>query len=77
MKKKFITSILVFLIFTLGFVLPTFSVEDANTIVTISPKAALDLIVQRKGDNNFVILDLRRPAEFEAGHLPNSILDSG
>ena len=74
MKKKFIACILICLMLTLGFGLTAFCLQDANTVLTISPKAASDLIAQRKGDDNFVVLDIRTPAEFEAGHLPNSIM---
>lgn len=41
---------------------------------TISPRQAADLISQKKGDNGFVILDVRTTAEFETGHLNNAIL---
>jgi rhodanese-related sulfurtransferase len=74
MKNKFTTVIFVFLIFTFGFIIPSFSLQDDKNIVTISPKAAVNLIAQRKGDTNFVIIDIRTPGEYKSGHLPDSIL---
>ncbi|MBW1698412.1 MAG: rhodanese-like domain-containing protein [Deltaproteobacteria bacterium] len=74
MKKKIIACVSVFWILIFGFVFKSFSSQDDKNIVTISPRAASDLITQKKGDSDFVILDIRTPAEFNAGHIPNSIL---
>jgi hypothetical protein len=69
MKNKFTICIFLFFIFTFGFIFPAFSLQDDKPIVTISPKAAVELIVQRKGDANFVIIDIRTPREYKSGHL--------
>ncbi len=74
MKKKLIACILLSWILIFGFVFPSFSLQDDKNIVNISPKAASGLITQKKGDSRFVILDIRTPGEFKAGHLPDSIL---
>ena len=74
MKNKITTAVFFFLIFTFGFILSSFSLQDDKHIVTISPKAAVDLIAQKKGDANFVIIDIRTPGEYKSGHLPDSIL---
>ena len=74
MKKKFATYIVIFLIFTFGFILRSFSLQDEKHIVTISPKSAADLIAQSRAKNDFVIVDIRTPGEFKTGHLADSIL---
>ncbi len=39
----------------------------------IDPMGAYVLIQDRKGDPDFVILDVRRPEEFREGHLENAV----
>jgi rhodanese-related sulfurtransferase len=41
----------------------------AAGLVTISPKQAYTLIQQERDNPDFVILDIRTPAEFKAGHI--------
>jgi rhodanese-related sulfurtransferase len=72
MIKRFTACVLLILILIFGFVYPSLSLQDNKTIVNISSKAASDLIAKNKGDSRFIILDIRTPGEFKAGHLPNS-----
>jgi rhodanese-related sulfurtransferase len=74
MKKKFLIRMVPLFIFSFGLILPSQSMTDDNSIITISPREAADLIENHKGDTGFVILDIRTPGEFQTGHLPNSIL---
>jgi rhodanese-related sulfurtransferase len=74
MKKKFSICGLFFLIFTFNLIFPSYSLQDDKQIVNISTKTAIDLVAKRKGDANFVIIDIRTPREYESGHLPDSIL---
>jgi rhodanese-related sulfurtransferase len=62
------------LFFLLVFCLLTAHGQAEGIFKTISPRQAADLISQKKGDNGFVILDVRTTAEFETGHLHNAIL---
>jgi rhodanese-related sulfurtransferase len=39
----------------------------------ITAKQALDLIQNNQGNPNFVIIDVRSPAEFDSGHIENAI----
>ena len=48
--------------------------SDAQTLETISSKKAFDLIQNNQADPDFVILDVRTPAEFAAGHIENAVL---
>ena len=74
MKKYIIITLSLFLVLIIGFVSPSFSLQENKTIINISPKAASALITKNKGDSRFVILDIRTPREFKAGHIPNSIM---
>ena len=74
MKKYAIIYVSLFLILTLGFVSPSLSLQKNQSIVNVSPKVASELIAKNKGDSHFIILDIRTPREFKAGHLPNSIM---
>ena len=47
---------------------------NASGLVTISPKQAKDLIQQETGNPDFVLLDIRTPPEFKAGHIEGAIL---
>ena len=47
---------------------------SAETIETISPKQAAELILRENGNADFVILDIRTPPEFQGGHLQNAVL---
>ena len=74
MKQNLIAHLLLILIATFGFILPAYSLQNDQQIVTLSPKAAAELIAQRKGDSDFVIIDIRTLGEYKAGHIHDSIL---
>ncbi len=50
------------------------SAAKASGLLTISPKQASALIRTEKGNPDFVILDIRTPAEYKAGHLEDAAL---
>ena len=74
MKKKLVTYAVPIFIICLGFVFPSLSAQDSTRIIAVSAKEAADLIDKHNGDNDFAILDIRTPGEFQSGHLANSIL---
>lgn len=74
MKKRLIVFTLIILSLTVGFIRPAYSLRGKTEIVTVSPKQAAELIVQKKGDSDFVILDIRTTGEYQAGHIPGAIL---
>ena len=74
MKKKLITFAIGIVVIYLGFVLPALSAQDSTRIIAVSAKEAADLIEKHNGDNDFAILDIRTPGEFQSGHLPDAIL---
>jgi len=74
MIKKLITFAIGIVVIYLGFVLPALSAQDSTRIIAVSAKEAADLIEKHNGDNDFAILDIRTPGEFQSGHLPDAIL---
>jgi rhodanese-related sulfurtransferase len=74
MKKKLITFAIPIFIICLGFILPSLSAQDSTRIIAVSAKEAAVLIDKHNGDNDFAILDIRTPGEFQSGHLSKSIL---
>ena len=74
MKMKLVTYAIPLYIICLGFVLPSLSAQDSTRIIAVSAKEAADLIDKHNGDNDFAILDIRTPGEFQSGHLSKSIL---
>ena len=74
MDRKLATTSIAALIICLCFVFPYSSVQGKTHITEISAKEAANLIEKRKGDSNFVILDIRTPREFKSGHLSNAVL---
>ncbi len=74
MKKLFVpvrTSICLLLIF---FWFQAYSHSSENSLKTISPKMASDLIAKHKSNTDFIILDVRTPREFKSGHIEKAIL---
>jgi len=74
MKKKLVAYAIPLFIIGLGFILPSLSAQDSTRIIAVSAKEAAALINNHKGDNDFAILDIRTPGEFQSGHIPKSIL---
>ena len=56
---------------------PLFVLASAVTLTAkvknISTKKAYELIEERDGDSDFVILDVRTPEEFTEGHIENAV----
>jgi rhodanese-related sulfurtransferase len=74
MKKKFLILIVMQFILSFGLVLPSYSLQQNQNIIAVTPKEAADLTKKHLDDIDFVILDIRTPGEYQSGHLPNSIL---
>ncbi|MDD4568053.1 Thiosulfate sulfurtransferase GlpE [Methanoculleus chikugoensis] len=47
--------------------------SDAQVVRTITPHEASALIDEQGDDPDFIIIDVRRPDEFAAGHIPGAI----
>ena len=74
MKKKLIAFAIPIFLLCLGFVLPSQSAQDNTRVQAVSAKEAAVLIEKHKGDNDFAILDIRTPGEYQSGHLAKSTL---
>ncbi len=46
--------------------------ESTGVFQRLSPQEALQLLQQRRDDPDFVILDVRTPQEYMAGHIPGA-----
>jgi len=73
MKNKHIAYAIPIFIICIGFIIPSLSAQDSTRILAVSAKEAADLIDKHNGDNEFAILDIRTPGEFQSGHLAKSI----
>ena len=73
MKNKHIAYAIPIFIICIGFLIPSLSAQDSTRILAVSAKEAADLIDKHNGDDEFAILDIRTPGEFQSGHLAKSI----
>jgi len=73
MKNKHIAYAIPIFIICIGFLIPSLSAQDSTRIIAVSAKEAADLIDEHNGDDEFTILDIRTPGEFQSGHLAKSI----
>lgn len=48
------------------------STTQTGVFQRLSPEQAYQLLQQRQSDPNFIILDVRTPQEFMAGHIPGA-----
>lgn len=49
------------------------SSQQSEVFKTISPDEAYKLIQENANNPDFIIIDIRTPQEYEAGHIPNAI----
>lgn len=42
-------------------------------VVRVTPAEGLALIEEQKGESDFIILDVRTPEEYAAGHIPGAV----
>jgi len=73
MKHKHIAYTILIFIICSGFIVSSLSAQDSIQIIAVSAREAADLIGKHHGDNEFAILDIRTPGEFQSGHLAKSI----
>jgi rhodanese-related sulfurtransferase len=55
------------------FQIPSHGLAANESIISISPKNAAAIIMQNKGNSDFVILDIRTPPEYKKERLLNSV----
>jgi rhodanese-related sulfurtransferase len=64
-------------VLTLGLIVPLACARQpakpAAEGSNLFPRQAQDLIEKNRGNSGFVVLDVRTPAEFAAGHLPGAV----
>jgi len=73
MKKKLFAVAMPVVVIWLGLVVTALGDQDSTRVIAVSAKEAADLIDKHIGDNEFAILDIRTPREFQSGHLAKSI----
>jgi rhodanese-related sulfurtransferase len=74
MQKKRIQYTILMTLILFGFILPSCHSQQDQNIIALSPTETADLIEKNKGDANFIILDIRTPAEYQRGHLKDAIM---
>ena len=62
------------IIFLLGLILSSCQAQQDQHITAVSPSEAAELITKHRGDANFVILDIRTPAEYQSGHIKDAVM---
>lgn len=55
------------------FQIPSHGFATSGSIISISPESAAALVMQNRGNTDFVILDIRTPAEYKKERLFDSI----
>lgn len=65
-----VVTLLFLLLFSIASISADIGVSNGN----LSPAQAAALIKQQKQNTEFVILDVRTPAEFQQGHIKNAVL---
>ena len=73
MKKKLIAAAMPVVIVWFGLAVTALGDQDSVRVIGVSAKEAADLIDEHNGDDEFAILDIRTPVEFQSGHLAKSI----
>ena len=74
MLKRYYTIKVILSLLLIGSFSVAHSQEKGRILTTISIQKAADLMRDRKDDTNFIILDVRTPAEYKNGHLKNAVL---
>jgi len=72
--KTYPNQVMTACIFVVMIMLVLSGASSASGLATISPKQANTLIQQEKGNPEFVLLDIRTPREFKAGHIEGAVL---
>jgi rhodanese-related sulfurtransferase len=52
---------------------PVSNVGAAGPVLQLAPKGAFELIVKHRKAKDLVVIDIRSPEDFAAGHLPGAI----
>ena len=73
MQPKRTGFIILIAVILFGFILPSCSAQQGQSITALSAREASNLIEKHKGDPDFVILDIRTPGEYQSGHLQNAV----
>ena len=75
MKVKSVSTFLAIVIgiFVVIFLSHNQTTSSAEEVTNMSAKETSKLINQNKGDKDIVVLDIRTPGEFAAGHIENAV----
>ncbi len=73
-----VSSVSTFLVIVIGIFFVIFGFHNGSTssaaeFTNMSAKETYRLINQNKGNKDFVVLDIRTPDEFSAGHIENAV----
>jgi rhodanese-related sulfurtransferase len=70
-KKAIVIILTIFMIFLAGIWLTDSQKGDINKVIT--PEQAVELIQKNQNNPNFVVLDVRTPAEYQSGAISGAI----
>jgi rhodanese-related sulfurtransferase len=75
MLRRLALTVLSLILITTSVLAVACTLQDkaVTTVTDVSPAEAYALVVSRTGDPDFVILDIRTPAEFAGGHIQNAV----